>query len=80
MAGIDAGIILSAIQCIDFGNQAMRSDYHYQAVEWMETAVQKVKFERDTSTTLEKAAAGLETAKNMVVIIVFVAKTHSRFH
>ena len=66
MAGTDAGIVLTAEQCIQIGDLALASQFYYQAVEWMETAIHKITFEGDASATLETAKKGLETVKNMV--------------
>ena len=66
MAGTDAGIVLTAEECIQIGDHALASRFYYQAVDWLETAVQKITYEGDVSTTLENAKDLLETAKNMV--------------
>ena len=68
MAGTDAGIILTAEQCIQIGDHALASQFYYQAVEWMETAMHKITHEADASATLEIAKKGLGTVKNLVCI------------
>ena len=67
MGGTDAGIILTAEECIQIGHHAVNSAYYYQAVEWMETAVHKITYEADSSATLENARKGLESAVNKVL-------------
>ena len=66
MAGTDAGIVLTAEQCIQIGDHALASGLFYQAVEWMETAVQMITYAGDVSATLKNAKKGLETVKNLV--------------
>ena len=67
MGGTDAGIILTAEECIQIGHHSINSAYYYQAIEWMETAVHKITYEADSSATLENAKKGLESAVNMVL-------------
>ena len=66
VAGTDAGIVLSAKQCIEFGIQAMAKGFYYQAIDWMQTAGKKVTSEADVTVDLEEAKIELETAKKVV--------------
>ena len=67
MAGTDAGIVLTAEECIQIGHHAVASANYYQAVEWIETAVHKITYERDSSAILENAQKGLRTAVDMLL-------------
>ena len=66
LAGVHTGIKLSAKQCIEIGHQAMFDEYFYQAVEWMETALTKIRLQNDTTTSLAEAEIQFETAKKVV--------------
>ena len=66
LAGRDAGLILSAKQCIEIGIQAIGRGFFYQAIEWMQTAVDKILYEEDVSVELQEAEMQLETSKIVV--------------
>ena len=66
VAGIDTGIVLTAKQCIEIGHLAIATDYYYQAIDWMATAVHKVISEADVTVSLAQAQMELETAKIVV--------------
>ena len=77
MAGIDAGVVLSAKQCIEIGHQAIAQDYHYQAVEWIGTALTKIRHQNDTTASLTGAEIQFETAKKVVCpVLNFGSKDH----
>ena len=63
---MDTGITLSAKQCIVIGSHAISTDYYYQAIDWMETALAKVTYENDTTVTLVCAKEQLDTSKKVV--------------
>ena len=71
MAGSDTGIILTAKQCIEIGRHAIVKNYYYQAVNWMETARDKVTSENDVTASLTDAVEQLETAKIVVCHLSF---------
>lgn len=66
VAGLDAGIVLSAKQCVALGHHAIAKDFYYQAIDWMATAVNKVMAQADITVDLKEAEAELETAKQVV--------------
>ena len=66
IAGVDAGIQLTAQQCIEIRRQAIVDDYYYQAIDWMETAINKIRLQNDTTASLVEAETQLETAKKVV--------------
>ena len=66
MAGVDSGIILTAKQCIEIGSQAIKEDHYYQAVNWMEAALAKIRCQNDTSASLTEAESEFERAKKVV--------------
>ena len=66
MAGFDTGVVLSARQCLEIGHHAMDKDRFYQAINWMETGLIKIRAENDSSASLEVAKELLETAKKVV--------------
>ena len=66
MAGMDTGIVLSAKQCLEIGQEAVSRGYYYQAVDWMETVLNKISSENDTTADLEEAQIELDTAKKVV--------------
>ena len=66
IAGMDAGILLTARQCIEIGIQAMARKFCYQAIDWMEAAVKRITADFDTTASLEEAQVQLETAKKVV--------------
>ena len=74
IAGGDAGIQLSAKECIEIGRQAIAEDYFYQAIDWMGTAVEKVRLQNDNTTSLTEAEIQLETAKKVVCAPLLVSK------
>ena len=65
MAGMDTEIHLSAEQCIEIGIQAIGRGRCYQAIDWMETAVNKVKSKGDATVSLEEAQMQLKTAEKV---------------
>ena len=71
MAGIDTGIGLSAKQCIEIGRQAIKLKHYYQAVNWMQTAVDKIRLRNDTTTSLTEAEIELGRAKKEVSLASF---------
>ena len=66
MAGIDAGIVLSAKQCIEIGQEALHRSHYYLAIEWMETALNKVNSSADNTADLDEAVVELHHAKRRV--------------
>ena len=63
---MDTGIVLSAKQCLEIGQEAVSRGYYYQAVDWMETVLNKISSENDTTADLEEAQIELDTAKKVV--------------
>ena len=57
--------MLSAKQCLEIGRQAVVDDYFYQAVEWMEAALTKIRTQNDQTATLAEAEIQFETAKKV---------------
>ena len=66
MAGVNTGIILSAKQCIEIGLLAITENYYYQAVNWMETALARVRLQNDCTASLLEAEIQFESAKKVV--------------
>ena len=66
MAGTDFGINLSAKHCIEIGRRAIVDGNYYQAVDWMGTALAKVRLQNDTTATLTEAEIEFETAVKVV--------------
>ena len=69
---MDAGIILSAKQCIEFGLQSLATGFYYQAIDWMQTAVKKVTSQADVTADLEESRIQLETTKKLVGSYAFL--------
>ena len=57
---------MTAEQCIQIADHALANSHNYQAVEWGETALQKIQEEDDTTATMETAVKSLESFKNLV--------------
>ena len=68
MAGVDKGIKLSAKQCIEIGLQAMTEKHYYQAVNWMETAIDRIRLHNDSTESLNEAEIQFERAKKVVIV------------
>ena len=66
MAGVETGVELSAKQCLEIGRQAIANEYYYQAVNWAETALAKVRLQNDTTASLTEAEIQFETARKVV--------------
>ena len=66
VAGRETGIRLSAKQCIEIGNKALADGYYYQAIDWMQTAVNKSSFQGDSTVDFSEAQIELETARKTV--------------
>ena len=63
---MDTGLVLSANQCLEIGQEAVTRGYYYQAIGWMETAVNKITSENDTTMDLKETEIELDTAKKVV--------------
>ena len=67
VAGTNAEIILSARQCTEIGIHAVATNFFYQAVQWLDTAINKIIAQGDTGgVLLEEAQTQLEIAKMAV--------------
>ena len=71
VAGVDAGIILTAKQCIEIGHHAIAKGYYYQAITWMTSALNKIITKGDTTVDLKEAEVELKTAKKIVSLAKF---------
>ena len=73
MSDIDTGIVLSAKQCMEMGQQAIIKGHFYQAIEWMQTALAKVLLQNCTTLSSTEADIQLQTAKKVVCLTTFVS-------
>ena len=72
IASVDTGVALSARHCIEIGHQAMVEGYYYQAINWMETAIAKIRLQNDTTSSLAEAEIQFKIAKMQVTTRRFI--------
>lgn len=63
VAGTDVGITLSVEQCTEIGVHARVSGYYYQAMDWLNAAMNKIIIESGTRRNLEDVQEEFEFAK-----------------
>ena len=66
LAGVDVGIVLSAKQCVEIGQEALAKGFYYQAIDWIQTALNKITTENDTTADLAETKTELRIAQKVV--------------
>ena len=62
----NTGVSLSAMQCFAIATYAQQLGHFYMAVDWMETALEKIRRQNDTSMEEYTAAILLHASKQLV--------------